>query len=83
MVDWDDDEELRRIVEGVPSSCSKDYGRPFSEIFRGAGSDFYRVDPSLFAPAVGAVNNVRTGSFFRAGRVNEDVLSRSLSLRSV
>jgi methenyltetrahydromethanopterin cyclohydrolase len=78
-VDWDDDEGLRRIVLEVPSSRSRDYGRPFSEVFKAAGYDFYKIDPSLFAPAVVMVNNVETGSFFKAGRVNEEVIWQSIT----
>lgn len=78
-VSWNDDEELKSIVEEVPSSSSKDYGKPFSEVFKAAGYDFYKIDPGLFAPAVIIVNNVKTGSFFKAGRINEEVIEQSIT----
>jgi len=79
-VDVEDDQALRRLVERAPSSSSKTYGKPFIEILREAGYDFYRIDPDLFAPAVVIVNNVSTGTVLRAGRVNVEMLERSVGL---
>lgn len=79
-VSCEDDEELRSLVERAPSSSSESYGRPFAEIFKEAGYDFYKVDPGLFAPAVITVTNARTGNTFRAGELNLEVLRRSLGL---
>jgi len=78
---YDDDEELRRLLKKAPSSASQSYGKPFIEIFKEAGYDFYKVDPGLFAPAVLVVNNVKTGNTFRAGRINIDVFKRSIGLQ--
>lgn len=77
-VEWDDDTGLREMVERIPSSTSKDYGKPFSEIFREADYDFYKIDPTLFAPALVMVNNVKTGRLFKAGQVNVQVLKESI-----
>jgi methenyltetrahydromethanopterin cyclohydrolase len=73
-VDVDNDQELRTLVEKVPSSMSQAYGRPFAEILKSAGYDFYRIDPSIFAPAMITVNNIRTGSVFIGGNINIEVL---------
>ncbi len=80
MVSHEDDDKLERLVKKAPSSASKSYGRPFLEIFKEANYDFYKIDPNLFAPAVIVVNNVKTGSGFRAGSLNIDILKRSLGL---
>jgi len=77
---YEDDEKLRELVDMAPSSASKSYGKPFLEIFKEANCDFYRIDPSLFAPAVLMVNNVKTGSVFKAGRINVEVYKRSIGL---
>jgi len=77
---YDNDKKLKELVEKAPSSVSKSYGKPFVEIFKEAGYDFYKIDPGLFAPAVLIVNNARTGSTFRAGKVNIDVLKQSMGL---
>ncbi len=79
VVEDDDDERLQRIVAAAPSSSSKDYGRPFAEVFEAVEHDFYQIDPALFAPAVVMVNNVATGRVFQAGRVNVDVITRSIT----
>lgn len=76
----DDDNKLREIVNKAPSLASKSYGKPFLEIFKKANYDFYQVDPGLFAPAVLIVNNAKTSSTFKAGKVNIDVLKQSMKL---
>jgi methenyltetrahydromethanopterin cyclohydrolase len=75
---YKDDRKLKALVRKAPSKASKHYGKPFNEIFKGAGNDFYRIDPHLFAPAVIIVNNLETGTVFRAGEVNVEVLKRSI-----
>jgi len=78
---YDDDEELKEIVWKAPSSASRSYGKPFIEIFKEAGYDFYKIDPGLFAPAVLVVNNAKTGSTFKAGKTDVDVFKRSIGLQ--
>jgi len=69
-------EELARRM---PSEASKDYGQPFSQVFKGAGHDFYKIDPLLFAPAQIIVTCLKTGRSFRAGHLNAELLERSFS----
>ncbi len=78
-VEDDDDERLQQVVAAAPSSSSKDYGRPFADIFEAVDYDFYQIDPGLFAPAVVMVNNVASGRVFQAGQVNDDVIARSIA----
>jgi methenyltetrahydromethanopterin cyclohydrolase len=78
VVEYDDVAALKKIVEQAPSSTSKDYGKPFLQIFREADRDFYKIDHNLFAPAVLMVNNAKTGKVFRAGEANPAVLPQSL-----
>ena len=79
-VDCEDDKHLENLVKQSVSSASKQYGRPFAEIFREADFDFYKIDPGLFAPAAVTISNARTGRTFTAGKINEDVLMRSVGL---
>lgn len=72
------DETLEDLVQKAVSSASKQYGRPFGEIFREAGFDFYKIDPDLFSPAVLVVSNLKTGGTFRAGRFETSVLRKSI-----
>jgi methenyltetrahydromethanopterin cyclohydrolase len=80
LISYENDEKLERLVKKAPSSASKSYGRPFLEIFKEADYDFYKIDPSLFAPAVVVVNNLKTGKIIKAGNLNTDILKRSLGL---
>lgn len=77
IVDCKDEEELKRILEKAPSNASKDYGKPFIEIFKEANYDFYKIDPNLFAPAVVIVNNMRTGNTFEFGETSTKSLMES------
>lgn len=74
------DDQLRNIVSRSPSSTASVYGKPFYEIFKEAEFDFYRIDPNLFAPAVISVNNARTGTTFKAGKINVEVLKRTMNI---
>jgi methenyltetrahydromethanopterin cyclohydrolase len=75
-----EDSELERLIEEVPSCASKDYGSTFLELFEKYDRDFYKMDPKLFSPAEVTISNVRTGSVFHAGSLNEEVLKKSLGV---
>jgi len=77
-VDYDDEAKLQEIIKQAPSMASKDYGKPFLQIFREADKDFYKIDHGLFAPAVIIINNAKTGKTFKAGKINPQVLSQAL-----
>ena len=76
----ENDSVLEEIAPKAVSSSSKQYGRPFSEIFREAGLDFYKIDPGLFAPAQIIINNLKTGRTFVVGEVNHKVIKKSIGL---
>ena len=76
-VEHDHEERLENIVQNSASRYSKDYGKPFFEIFKKAEFDFYKIDPNLFAPAVIIVNNAKTGHTFKSGEINVDALAKS------
>ncbi len=77
-VNYDDESALQKIINDAPSMTSKDYGKPFIDIFLAADKDFYKIDHGLFAPAVLIVNNAKTGKTFKAGQVNPKVLAQAL-----
>jgi methenyltetrahydromethanopterin cyclohydrolase len=80
-VEYKNEEELRNTVEKAPSRASTAYGKPFLEIFKEANYDFYKIDPNLFAPAIIAINNVKTGNTFRSGEINNSALMKSFSIQ--
>ncbi len=70
-------EEAEKLAHDLPSSTSRDYGKPFAQVFKEYEYDFFKVDPMLFSPASVMVTAVETGRSFRAGRMDEDLLARS------
>ena len=71
------DDEIRALLERMPSSASPTYGTPFYQIYQQYGS-FYAVDKLLFCPAEISINNLKSGSTFRAGKPHLEVLRSSL-----
>ena len=65
----------------MPSSNSKDYGRPFEEIFQRYNGDFYSIDPFLFSPAVIEVENTDTGELVRYGQTAPAILAESFGTK--
>ena len=72
------DAQIERMIEGLPSSASRDYGTPFYDLFQRYDGDFYKIDPLLFSPAEVSINNTASGRTFHAGQVNAQMLRRSL-----
>ena len=73
------DTEAQKLARDLPSSASKDYGRPFADIFKSVNMDFYQIDPLLFSPAKVTVVNHKTGNTFTAGALNEALLLKSFN----
>ena len=71
--------DARSLAERLPSESSRDYGRPFAEIFKRVKGDFYAIDPMLFSPAAVIVTAIESGESFRAGRVNLGLLDASFA----
>lgn len=71
------EEDARTLAERLPSSASRDYGRPFAEVFRAYHYDFFQIDPMLFSPARVTVTALASGRSFHAGRVDLDLLEAS------
>ncbi len=73
------DDDAEELANNLPSSASSDYGRPFGEIFKNVGYDFYKVDPQLFSPARVAISSLTTGHTFHAGKIDLDLLDKSFN----
>jgi methenyltetrahydromethanopterin cyclohydrolase len=72
-----EDAAAEQLAQQLPSSASKDYGRPFAEVFKAVNMDFYQIDPMLFSPAKVSVTNLKSGKTFFAGQFNEALLNQS------
>lgn len=73
-------DNLEELIKKVPSGTSRNYGKPFYQIFIDAGKDFYNIDPLLFAPAQIIVNDIRTGDIYLAGNLNIELLKKSFGI---
>jgi methenyltetrahydromethanopterin cyclohydrolase len=71
------DEAAETLANELPSSVSRDYGKPFAEIFKEYKYDFFKIDAMLFSPASVIVTAVDSGRSFHAGEVDETLLERS------
>ncbi len=71
------DEAAKQLANELPSSTSKDYGKPFAQIFKEYEYDFFKIDAMLFSPASVIVTAVESGNSFRAGRLDNELLNLS------
>jgi methenyltetrahydromethanopterin cyclohydrolase len=72
--------EAEQLARELPSSASRDYGRPFAEVFAAYKGDFYQIDPLLFSPGLVQITALSTGRSFRSGRIDPAVIARSFAL---
>ena len=72
--------EARDLADALPSRASRDYGRPFAEIFAAHKGDFYAIDPMLFSPARVAVTALDSGRSFHAGALDEALIDVSFGV---
>jgi len=69
----------KKLAEELPSLKSRDYGKPFAELFAAVKGDFYAIDPMLFSPAKVTVTSLKTGESFENGHIDAAILQRSFS----
>lgn len=68
-----------KLAEELPSLASKDYGKPFAQIFKSYNMDFYQIDPLLFSPAQVTISNLDSGEVFEGGRLNAELIALSFT----
>jgi len=78
-----DDSDAEVLANNLPSCTSKDYGKPFGEIFKDVKYDFYKIDPMLFSPARVVVTSLVSGNTYSAGELNKELLEKSFSHKCV
>ena len=69
--------EAEKLANALPSNTCSIYGKPFADIFASVGGDFYKIDASLFSPALVTVSNLDSGASFHAGRLAPDIVDAS------
>jgi len=71
------DGDAEKLAKDLPSAGSRDYGRPFAEIFNSYNGDFYAMDRLLFSPARVAVTALASGRSFQGGALDEALIDKS------
>ena len=71
------DREAESLARRLPSRNSRDYGKPFAQVFTDYKYDFFQIDPMLFSPAQVAVTAVESGRTYFDGGVDASLLERS------
>ena len=71
------DREAQSLAQRLPSCNSRDYGKPFAQVFADYKYDFFQIDPMLFSPAQVAVTALESGRTYFEGRVDVALLERS------
>ena len=74
------DEAAEKLAKELPSSTSKDYGKPFAEVFKEYQYDFFKVDAMLFSPASVIVTAIESGRSFHAGQLDNALLDQSFGV---
>ncbi len=74
------DSAAKRLAEDLPSSASRDYGQPFSDVFKAFDFDFFQIDPMLFSPAHVVVTALESGNSFSAGALDLKLLETSFGV---
>ena len=72
--------DIASVAAQLPSSAADGYGKPFFDVFKEAGFDFYKIDKGMFAPAEVVMNDLTTGKLYKEGYVNADLLKKSFGL---
>ena len=71
------DDQINELAKKLPSTSSKDYGKPFAEIFNNYKGDFYAIDPKLFSPGKVVITSLETCKIFVEGKLNSDLSDES------
>ncbi|HPQ96633.1 MAG: methenyltetrahydromethanopterin cyclohydrolase [Thiothrix sp.] len=74
------DAEAEQLAQQLPCSTSRDYGKPFAQVFADYQYDFFQVDPLLFSPSRVAVTVLDSGRTFLGGQLDSALLYRSFGL---
>ncbi len=71
------EDEIMDLSKSLPSSNSKDYGKPFKDVFENYNKDFYQIDGSLFSPACVIINSIKSGKSYSSGQIDWDLIKTS------
>jgi methenyltetrahydromethanopterin cyclohydrolase len=75
-----EDSAAQKLATDLPSSASRDYGRPFAEVFKAYDYDFFKIDPMLFSPARVMVSVLGSGKSYAGGALDKALLAASFGI---
>jgi methenyltetrahydromethanopterin cyclohydrolase len=75
-----EDALAEKLANDLPSSASRDYGRPFGEVFKAYEFDFFKIDPMLFSPARVMVSVLESGNSYAAGALDTALMATSFGI---
>ncbi len=78
QVECRDEDKLIEYLKKATSETSPKYGSLFYTIIEEVKGDFYKINPSIFAPAKLNVNNTSTGKTHSFGKINCEMLKKSI-----
>jgi methenyltetrahydromethanopterin cyclohydrolase len=76
------DDAAAKLAQDLPSNSSRDYGRPFAEVFKAVNMDFYKIDPMLFSPAAVTVTALESGNTFTGGKLDAALIDQSFGYKA-
>ena len=79
-VESEEGDDIANVAAQLPSSAADGYGKPFFDVFKDAGFDFYQIDKGMFAPAEVVINDLTTGKMYKEGFVNAELLKKSFGV---
>ena len=79
-VESEEGDDIAAVAAQLPSSAADGYGKPFFDVFKDAGFDFYQIDKGMFAPAEVVINDLTTGKLYKEGFVNAELLKKSFGI---
>jgi methenyltetrahydromethanopterin cyclohydrolase len=71
------DGDAAKLASDLPSAGSRDYGRPFADVFKSYKGDFYAMDRLLFSPARVTITALDSGRSFHGGALDEALIDKS------
>jgi len=74
------DDMAEELCQKMPSSTSKDYGKPFADIFKDYEYDFFKIDATLFSPSKVIISNMKTGNTFISGKIDKKLMKKSFGI---
>ncbi len=68
------DEEIKAVIDGLPTRAARRYGEPFSKLLEEGGRDIFKTEKDIHSLARYEIMNYATGNVFASGTIEEAYL---------